>query len=121
MAETMKYEFTGETKIEMDSNEVEHEVKRIRALKDLNPPTMLGEVHKNSLGGRIESEGNLSHMGECWVDEDAVVLGNAVVKGDAYVCDNSMAEGNAIISDAATVADVAVVGGYTIIMKMHEL
>lgn len=116
MANTAKYEFTGEIKTVTDTDSTEHIVGRIRALRNINPPEMAGCVSKGDLGGWIETEKNLSHSGECWVDEEAVVVGNVVVKDDAYVCGFSSVEGNAIICDQAAVdGDEVIVGEYAII------
>lgn len=118
MENTAKYEFTGETKTVTDVHDIEHNVRRIRALRDIDPPTKDGSVFKGDLGGWIESESNLSHNGECWVDEKAVVMGNAVVKDNAYVCSQSAVCDNAIIRDQAAVdGSETIVGEYAIICE----
>ena len=63
-----KYEMTSNTK----------ELKRrklfqIRALKDF------GDVKVGDLGGYIEKEENLSHGGNAWVYDDALVYDDACV------------------------------------------
>ena len=50
---------------------------RIKAL------VAFGDVEKGELGGFIEKEDNLSHLGDAWVYGDARVYGNAQVSGDA--------------------------------------
>ena len=50
---------------------------RIKALKDF------GDVKAGDLGGYIEKELNLSQGGNCWVSDNAVVLGNARVRDNA--------------------------------------
>lgn len=55
------------------------------------------------IGGYIESETNLSHEGECWVDYDACVYADAVVTGNALV------SGKAQVYDKAHVVDSAIV------------
>ncbi len=57
MKNTAKYEFTDETRI-IFVKCVEHQVKRIKALKEFNPPNKAGEAHKGDLGGWIESKGH---------------------------------------------------------------
>ena len=52
---------------------------RIKALIEF------GNVKAGDLGGYIEKEENLSHMGNAWVSGDARVSGNAQVSGDARV------------------------------------
>lgn len=115
MENTAKYEFTGETKIVTDTDYIEHSVRRIRALRDIDPPLKDGSVSKGDLGGWIESGSNLSHNGECWVDEDACIIKNAVVKDDAYVCGHSGVTDDAIISEQAALDGESVVGGNALI------
>lgn len=86
-----------------------------------------------ALGGYVESEDNLSQEGSCWVEEDSIVYGNAVVSGDADVRGKSVVAGilgeeylepgevatlsrPTIVRDSATICDSiigcgAVVGG----------
>ncbi len=52
---------------------------RIKALIEF------GNVKAGDLGGYIEKEENLSHMGDAWVSDDARISGNAQVFGDARV------------------------------------
>ncbi len=114
MKNTAKYEFTDETRIIFVKG-VEHQVKRIRALKEFNPPNKAGEVHKGDLGGWIESESNLSHDNMCWVDEEAAVMDDAVVKDNAYVCDNALVYENAVICENGTVSENAMILGNVVV------
>ncbi|MFR6247825.1 MAG: hypothetical protein ACLUJ2_01025, partial [[Ruminococcus] torques] len=50
---------------------------RIKALIEF------GNVKAGDLGGYIEKEENLSHMGDAWVSDDARISGNAQVFGNA--------------------------------------
>ena len=52
---------------------------RIKALIEF------GNVKAGDLGGYIEKEENLSHMGDAWVSDDARISGNAQVFGNARV------------------------------------
>lgn len=70
---------------------------RIRALRDF------GDVKEGDLGGYVESEDNLSHNGNAWIDEDAWVYGNAYVHDDARVYGNAQVCENARISKNACV------------------
>lgn len=54
-------------------------IKQIRALRSF------GNVKKGQIGGWIESEDNLSHDGNCWIDYDCVVCGDTKVTGDIVV------------------------------------
>ncbi|WP_375620598.1 hypothetical protein [Bartonella sp. TS25HLJMH] len=79
-----KYELTDET-TEVDGKTLH----RIRALRDF------GNVEKGDLGGFIENEDNLSHEGDCWVGDDALVYEGARVYDDAQISDNAKVFGNA--------------------------
>lgn len=69
-----KYKLTEETlKIE------DHTLYRIIALQNFT------DVKKGDLGGFIEKESNLSHNGNCWIYNEAVVYGNASVRENAKI------------------------------------
>ena len=74
---------------------------RIKALKDFN------DVKKGDIGGYIQSENNLSQLGECWIYDNAVVRDNAVVCDNAQVCDNAIVRDNVQVWDNARVCDNA--------------
>lgn len=71
---------------------------QIMACRDVRPG-----VSKGTLGGVIESEGNLSHDGSCWIGSRAQVYGDARVEGDAQVMGASKVYGNATVSGKARV------------------
>ncbi|WP_409361104.1 hypothetical protein ACRPOS_007385 [Bartonella heixiaziensis] len=101
-----KFALTNETRVFGN-----HTLYRIKALKDF------ADVKADDLGGFIEKEDNLSHEGNCWVYDDALVFknghvyenakvfGNAIVAG--YVYGNAHVYGKAIIYDNAYVYDNA--------------
>ena len=66
---------------------------RIKALRNF------GDVKKGDIGGYIEKEENLSHIGNCWVADSAKVFGDATIKD------------NALVSERATVCGYATVRG----------
>ncbi|MDR3186552.1 MAG: hypothetical protein LBU04_07125 [Christensenellaceae bacterium] len=72
---------------------------RIRALKDF------GYVKKGDLGGWIEIEENLSHVGKSWIANEAKVYDDAKVSGNAQVI------GKACVFNDAKVYENALVGG----------
>jgi hypothetical protein len=74
-----KYEFTGVT--------VNHFGRRLHEIKRLSD---------GLIGGYIECERNLSHDGDCFVYDDAIVSGNAQVYGNATVFGNAKVSGNAV-------------------------
>lgn len=88
-----KYKLTDET-IEVDG----HRLFRIRALRSL-----ACGINKGTLGGYVESEYNLSHDGESWVEDKACVYGSARVLGNATVGDDAMVFGGAIVGDNARI------------------
>lgn len=72
---------------------------RIKALKDFY------DVKKGDIGGYIQSENNLSQLGDCWIYDNAKVYDNAFVMGKAIVCDNARVHNNAQVCDNAIVRD----------------
>ena len=94
-----KYKLTNETK------EVKgHILHRIQALTDFS------DVEAGELGGRIESEKNLSQIGNAWVYDNAQVFDGARVMDSAIVCNNATVCGFACVIDLAQVCDCSVVG-----------
>ena len=71
---------------------------RIKALKDF------GNVKKSDIGGYVESENNLSQLGDCWIYDNAVVVGNAKVCDNAEVSGNARIWGNAEVSGDAIIS-----------------
>lgn len=74
-----KYELLADDTIEFCGRTLH----RIKACKDF------GNVKSGELGGYIESEKNLSQVGDCWVCDSACVCGNACVYGSACVYGNA--------------------------------
>ena len=99
-----KYELIKEDSIEVDG----HTLYRIKAVKDSY------YVNKDELGGYVESEDNLSHDGECWIHDNSMVFGKAVVTGNGSVTDNAKVYDYAIIQDDAIVMDRSEVYGHAI-------
>ena len=97
---TAKYELTDET-MKIDG----HILHRIRALRDF------GDVEEGDLGGFIESEDNLSHEGDCWVGDNAVVYDNAKVYENAQVYGDALVEWNAQVAGEAKVFGNASISG----------
>jgi carbonic anhydrase/acetyltransferase-like protein (isoleucine patch superfamily) len=100
-----KYEFTGETKktgMPFDLTTLH----RIRAIADF------GNVRAGDLGGWIEKEENLDHLGKAWVYGNAEVSNNARVFGDAQIYEDAKVYDNAEVWGCARVHGRAYVGGY---------
>jgi hypothetical protein len=81
-----KYGFTGEKKLHCDRI-----LRRIYRLSD------------DLTGGWIEKEKNLSHEGDCFIYEKAMVYGNACVQDNAKVSGHAKIAGSAILQDQAHV------------------
>lgn len=81
-----KYKFTGNTK------EVDGVV-----LKEIQLLRSVGFFSKGRWGGWIESEENLSHFGECWVNDCGSVSGKSRVVGNAVVACGKVS-GDSLIS-----------------------
>ena len=90
---------------------------RIQALREFDG----GWV--DELGGYVASESNLSHEGDAWISENAIVRdyaqingkaiirGQAIVEKNAIVRDYAVVNGNAKISENAIVRDNAFISG----------
>lgn len=109
----IKYNITG-----MCKTVKRHRVYRIVATKNFE--TVDGRiVEKGEPGGWIESALNLSQDGRCWIDDDAVVLGNGGVTDNALVADEVMCEGilqdNAIARGKACIEDGAICRDNTLV------
>lgn len=70
---------------------------RIQAVRDF------GDVKCGDIGGWIQSEENLSHDGDCWVSDEAMVYNNAQVCDDAVVSQNAMVYDTALVCKSAKV------------------
>lgn len=70
-------------------------IYRIQALRDFS------DVKKGDLGGFVESEANLSQMGDCWIYDMAQAVDKSRVEGDACLRDCSKMYGSSIIKDKA--------------------
>lgn len=104
--EDKKYKFTKET-IKYDGR-ILH---RIKALKDF------GNVKKDSLGGFIEKEENLSQEGNCWIRS---AIGNleldTKVYGEAKIYDNAIIDSCSIIGGNAKIHNNAEICGFNYIL-----
>ena len=96
----MKYKLTTNTK---KFNGVT--LYQIQALKDFR------NVKKDDLGGWIEKEENLSQNGDCWVNGNAIVSGNARVNGYAQVSGDAIVDGYAWLGGNVHVSGNAIVSG----------
>lgn len=81
---------------------------RIRALRDIPRHN----VKIGDLGGWVETEGNLSQCGDCWIGGDAAVAERSMVCVNALVEDDAKIEGNVLVGDNATVREWAWIYGH---------
>lgn len=89
-----KYNFTNEFQ-----DYAGQRVNRIVAAIDIVDYKGQMVARKGTLGGWIQKESNLGHDWSCWVADDAIVFENAIVVGDALVKDSCIVHGNAIVAD----------------------
>lgn len=69
------------------------------------------QIKEGDLGGYIENECNLSHDGECWVMDSALVYDYARVYGNAVVADNARVYGYAKVYDYTRISMNGVICG----------
>lgn len=73
-------------KYELTDNTIEYDGKTLYQIKALKN---FGNVKTGYLGGYVEKEENLSHEGNCWVDDNAKVYDNAKISGNAEIYGNA--------------------------------
>ena len=93
-----KYILTDE--IRKSNGKILHRIQAVRNF---------GKIQTGDLGGWIEKDGNLSHKGDCWIDDDAQVYDNAHVFGNAQIYGNAWIYGNAQIRSNANVYGNAII------------
>lgn len=101
----LKYELTDET-MEYGG----HTLYRIRALRDIHLITG-NTLRAGSLGGWVEHDWNLSDKGECWIHNDAMVMGGACVAEDALILHNAIVK-DAVIQGKARIQGKSEISGY---------
>lgn len=72
-------------------------------------------VKAGDVGGWVASRRALSHDGNCWIGENAVVIDSGRVYEDALVTGNAMIAGSSKVSGEAIVKDNAELYGLTIV------
>ena len=82
---------------------------RIEALMDFS------DVKTGDKGGFVQSENNLSQLGNAWVYGNAKVCGKAEVYGNAKVCGDAEVYNYAVVYDNAKVYGDAKVYGYAVV------
>ncbi|WP_227317569.1 YdcK family protein [Cedecea davisae] len=95
-----KYRLTEDSRLHDYQSGGENQQVRlwqIEALRDF------ADVRAGQSGGWVESEGNLSQVGDCWLEEDAKIWGGASVEDNALVTGESDICQGARISDNARI------------------
>ena len=82
-------------------------LKTFHIVKLINGERTITTIKKGSIGGWVEKEANLDQRHGAWIDDNAVVVGEARVTDDAWVGDH------AIVQDRAHVSGCAKIGGYS--------
>ena len=90
-------------------------VYRIQALVDF------GNIKKGDIGGFVESTQNLSQYGNCWINDNAVVMNNAKIFNDAQISGASIISDCAVIMGHANVYDDAQVCGHAIVNGFSKI
>jgi NDP-sugar pyrophosphorylase family protein len=101
---TKKTEHKKYVLLETPTNRFGRIVYRIKAVRRVN-----WLVPKGRIGGYVESENNLSHHGECWIDGNAAAIESARVSHNAELVCNATAMGQARISGSAKLLDDVIV------------
>lgn len=104
----------AERKYRLSNIRHESGLRRIIATKNF------ADVQVGDVGGWIEGEHNLSHIGMCWVYDDAIVRDFARVEDDAQIYDNAVIRDKALIRDSVGVFDFVRVSG-TSVVKHHVI
>ncbi len=89
-----------------------HTLHRIKALTDFT--TINGtQVREGDLGGWVETKDNLSQQGNCWIADDAQVVGGASVTKNALVRENAK------VFEMSTITDSAIIEGSAEVCVAH--
>lgn len=96
-----KYKFTDETR--QYKGRLLH---RIVALRDFS------NIQAGTKGGWIEKKENLSHEGDCWVSDEAIVCDKACVYDNAKVAGEAIVKRCAIVSGDSCVSEKAIITQY---------
>lgn len=78
-------------------------------------------IDTGNLGGYIEAEHNLSHMGSCWVHYDAMVYDDARVHNDAQIIEGRVFDNARIHGKAKIIGSDSKVYGYAEVYDNAEI
>lgn len=80
-------------------------VHRIEAVR------FFGNVKCGDKGGFVQRMTNLSHNGDCWVADEAIVCNDATICDDAVVCGSALITNGSVYEQASVGANVKMHGG----------
>ncbi len=96
----MKYKLTDTSKVFQGVT-----VYQIQALRDFDL------VKAGDLGGWVSDDERLSHKGNCWIDNNAIVYERAMVTTNAWATEFSIVRGDALLTgDACLFGNVILEG-----------
>lgn len=120
----MEFKLLEGKKYSLSEEYVEYDGRRLYQIYTSQFVDLGGGFLLTQKGGYVESEDNLSHEGDCWIEEGCCVYGNARVEGNAIVkCDEnfnpSIVRGRTTIKDNAVVVSsilqgIKTIGGNTV-------
>ncbi|HDL6126274.1 TPA: hypothetical protein RS761_002493 [Mannheimia haemolytica] len=94
---------TTQKKYELLQNDtINHNGRTLYRIKAI---TTFGTVFAGTLGGYIEKESNLKHLGNAWVYDNAKVYDSAEVYGNAKVYDSAEVWGSAKVRSFAVLSE----------------
>lgn len=103
-------------KYELSFDEKEVDGKLVRRIIALKAIPDYGVI-KGQIGGYVSDYRNLSHLGNCWIGDDAIVMDDASVTMDAHVSGEAIVKMTSVIKGDARVEGQAFVDGTSVISK----
>lgn len=89
---------------------------RIKALKDF-VTTDGSLIHKDDLGGYVQSEANLDQKGNSWIFKGAMALDDSRVKDDAQLHHDALIKDNAVIKNQASAHNNVKITGHACVSQ----
>lgn len=82
-----------------------HGLRRVIAIRDFS------DVKSGDIGGWVSSAHNLSHAGNCWVYDEAMIHNLAAVREDAVVMHDANMYHESVVFGHATICNEVIVWG----------
>lgn len=103
--ENKKYKLLKEDSITVPDGYIQRTLYRIQAV------TSFEDIQAGDLGGYVESEKNLSHLGGCWIYDEAYCYNNGRVIEEAWIAHFAEVRDNAVVSGEAWVEGDSIIEG----------